>query len=83
MFKLVESAHARWRAVNGAHLVLLVRAGARFERGQLVERGVVVAARSASSDQHVMRCQATPTTRSLARRAAMRAAGAVAVEPAV
>lgn len=28
----------RWRAVNAAHLVALVRAGARFERGQLVER---------------------------------------------
>jgi putative transposase len=38
VFKLVESAQARWRAVNGAHLVPLVRAGARFERGVLVER---------------------------------------------
>lgn len=38
VFKLVESAQARWRAVNGAHLVPLVRAGARFERGLLVER---------------------------------------------
>jgi putative transposase len=38
VFKLVESAQARWRAINGAHLVPLVRAGARFERGLLVER---------------------------------------------
>ncbi len=38
VFKLVESAQARWRTVNGAHLVPLVRAGARFERGLLVER---------------------------------------------
>jgi Transposase, Mutator family len=38
VFKLVESAQARWRIVNGAHLVALVRAGARFERGVLVER---------------------------------------------
>ncbi|MGI5254183.1 IS256 family transposase [Actinacidiphila glaucinigra] len=38
VFKLVESAQARWRTVNGAHLVPLVRAGARFERGHLVER---------------------------------------------
>lgn len=38
VFKLVESAQARWRAVNGARLVPLVRAGARFERGLLVER---------------------------------------------
>lgn len=38
VFKLVESAQQRWRAVNAPHLVALVRAGARFERGQLVER---------------------------------------------
>jgi transposase-like protein len=44
VFKLVESAQARWRAVNGAHLVPLVRAGARFERGLLVERSEAVAA---------------------------------------
>lgn len=36
--KLIESAQARWRAVNAPHLVALVRAGARFERGVLVER---------------------------------------------
>ncbi|WP_079142881.1 IS256 family transposase [Streptomyces noursei] len=44
VFKLVESAQQRWRAVNAPHLVALVRTGARFERGQLVERPVVVAA---------------------------------------
>lgn len=38
VFKLVESAQHRWRAVNAPHLVALVRAGARFERGDLVER---------------------------------------------
>lgn len=38
VFKLVESAQARWRAVNAPHLVALVRAGSRFERGRLVER---------------------------------------------
>ncbi|MET7977310.1 IS256 family transposase [Streptomyces mirabilis] len=38
VFKLVESAQARWRAITGAHLVPLVRAGARFENGVLVER---------------------------------------------
>jgi putative transposase len=37
-FKLIESAQARWRAVNAPHLVALVRAGAKFERGLLVER---------------------------------------------
>ena len=38
VFKLVESAQERWRAITGAHLVALVRAGARFESGVLVER---------------------------------------------
>ncbi|MFD0622239.1 IS256 family transposase [Streptomyces sanglieri] len=38
VFKLVESAQARWRAITGAHLVPLVRMGARFESGVLVER---------------------------------------------
>jgi hypothetical protein len=38
VFKLVESAQTRWSAVNAFHLVALVRAGARFERGRLVER---------------------------------------------
>jgi transposase-like protein len=37
-FKLIEAAQARWRAVNAPHLVALVRAGARFKRGKLVER---------------------------------------------
>ncbi|MBB2747341.1 UNVERIFIED_ORG: transposase-like protein [Microbispora rosea subsp. rosea] len=43
-FKLIESAQARWRAVNAPHLVALVRAGARFERGVLVEREPATAA---------------------------------------
>jgi hypothetical protein len=38
VFKLLQAAEQRWRAVNGPHLVALVRAGARFERGWLVER---------------------------------------------
>jgi transposase-like protein len=37
-FKLIESAQARWRAVNAPHLVALVRAGAKFENGKLIER---------------------------------------------
>jgi hypothetical protein len=44
MFKLVDTAQASWRATTGAHLVPLVRAGARFESGRLVERDVVDAA---------------------------------------
>jgi len=38
VFKLLQAAEGRWRAVNGPHLVALVRAGARFEAGKLVER---------------------------------------------
>ena len=37
-FKLIQAAQDRWRAVNGPHLVALVRAGAMFVNGQLVER---------------------------------------------
>ena len=37
-FKLIESAQARWRAVNAPHLVALVRAGATFKNGVLIER---------------------------------------------
>ncbi|MDQ2873306.1 MAG: IS256 family transposase [Actinomycetota bacterium] len=37
-FKLIEAAQDRWRAVNAPHLVALVRAGATFTHGKLVER---------------------------------------------
>jgi transposase-like protein len=37
-FKLIEAAQDRWRAVNVPHLVALVRAGATFVNGHLVER---------------------------------------------
>ena len=37
-FKLIEAAQGRWRAVNAPHLVPLVRAGATFCKGKLVER---------------------------------------------
>ena len=37
-FKLIEAAQTRWRAVNAPHLVALVRAGATFYHGKLVER---------------------------------------------
>jgi putative transposase len=36
-FKLIESAQHRWRAVNGPHLVALVRAGGTFRKGVLIE----------------------------------------------
>ena len=38
VFKLIEAASERWRYVNGPHLVALVRAGAKFDKGVLIER---------------------------------------------
>jgi transposase-like protein len=37
IFKLMEAAEGRWRKLTGAHLVALVRAGAEFRNGELVE----------------------------------------------
>jgi putative transposase len=37
IFKLMEAAQGRWRKLTGSHLVALVRAGARFVNGELVE----------------------------------------------
>jgi hypothetical protein len=37
-FKLIESAQTRWRAVNAPQLIALVRAGAVFKNGKLIER---------------------------------------------
>jgi hypothetical protein len=43
VFKPAESAQARRRAITGARLVALVRAGARPENGHLVEHSAQVA----------------------------------------
>lgn len=40
VYKLIDAAQARWPAVNGPHLVALVRAGAVFHKGKLLERPV-------------------------------------------
>ena len=37
-FELIEAAQDRWRAANAPHLVALVRVGAEFVNGTLVER---------------------------------------------
>jgi transposase-like protein len=37
-YKLLEAAQARWRSVNAPHLVALVRAGATFVDGLIIER---------------------------------------------
>ena len=43
-YKLLRQAESRWRSVNAPHLVALVRAGAVFHRGVLVERPAEAAA---------------------------------------
>jgi putative transposase len=37
-FKLIEADQDRWRAVNAPHLVALVRAGVKFDKGVMIER---------------------------------------------
>jgi putative transposase len=37
-YKLIDAAQARWRAVTAPHLAALVRAGAPFHKGKLLER---------------------------------------------
>ncbi|MGY6019014.1 hypothetical protein [Streptomyces spinosirectus] len=44
LIELTESAQDHRRAVNSPHLAALVRAGARFEPGHLVERPEALAA---------------------------------------
>jgi transposase-like protein len=39
-YKLIDAAQARWRSVNAPHLVALVRAGAVFHKGKLLERPI-------------------------------------------
>ena len=43
-FKLIEAAQTCWRAVNAPQVVALVRAGAKFENGKLIERPETTAA---------------------------------------
>jgi hypothetical protein len=54
--ELIESAHARWRAVNAPHLAALVRAGARFENGKLVERPTSQEVKLKSRDPLIHTC---------------------------
>jgi putative transposase len=39
-YKLIDATQARWRAVNAPHLVALVRAGAIFHKGKVLERPI-------------------------------------------
>ncbi|UXA14474.1 IS256 family transposase [Mycobacterium sp. SMC-8] len=53
-YKLIDTAQARWRAVNAPHLVALVRAGAVFHKGKLLERptDITPPAPPSDGDQH-------------------------------
>jgi putative transposase len=43
-YQLIIAAQDRWRAINAPHLVALVRAGATFKKGILIENPNEVAA---------------------------------------
>ena len=59
--KLIEATQERWRAINAPHLVALVRAGARFECGKLVERDPVLEADDTPCSV-ARRLESTPST---------------------
>lgn len=52
-YKLIEAAQARWRKVNAPELVALVRAGALFHKGKLLERPVDITPPSAEPNNTV------------------------------
>jgi putative transposase len=49
-YKLIDAAQARWRALNAPHLVALVRAGATFHKGKLLERPVNITPETPDAD---------------------------------
>jgi putative transposase len=49
-YKLIDAAQTRWRAVNAPHLVALVRAGAVFHKGKLLERPVDITPHPATEE---------------------------------
>ena len=49
-YKLIDAAQARWRSVNAPHLVALVRAGATFHKGKLLERPTAITPPTPPSD---------------------------------
>jgi putative transposase len=49
-YKLIEAAQTRWRAVNAPHLVALVRNGAVFHKGKLLERPVDITPKTPATE---------------------------------
>lgn len=54
-YKLIEAAQTRWRKVNGPELVALVRNGALFHKGKLLERPVDITPRSSADPVDTVR----------------------------
>ncbi len=50
-YKLIDAAASRWRAVNAPHLVALVRSGAVFHKGKLLERPTEITPPTPPSDE--------------------------------
>jgi transposase-like protein len=53
-YKLIEAAQTRWRAVNAPHLVVLVRAGAVFHKGKLLERPIDITPEPSTAEPHTV-----------------------------
>ena len=54
VFKLIEAAQSRCRAVNAPHLVALVRAGAAFKNGTLVDISLQYTQTATPADEREM-----------------------------
>jgi transposase-like protein len=52
-YKLIDAAQARWRKVNAPELVALVRAGATFHKGKLLERPTDVTPTEPTADEAI------------------------------
>ncbi|MBO0759143.1 MAG: IS256 family transposase [Bradyrhizobiaceae bacterium] len=57
-YKLIEAAQTRWRKVNAPALVPLVRAGALFHKGKLLERPRAITPTSSTSPTQTTRTKA-------------------------
>jgi len=53
-YKLIEAAQTRWRAVNAPHLVALVRAGAVFHKGKLLERPIDITPKPSTTEPETL-----------------------------
>jgi transposase-like protein len=52
-YKLIDAAQAHWRAVNAPHLVALVRAGATFHKGKLLERPIDITPETSNTEPEI------------------------------